>query len=477
MRRNFTIYIILLTVCLTSGIAVLLFGCNTGFFKAVDSWFFKTISDTYHSEPAYLLEPYDGKHLSRHLKKLGAQEYNAPPLDVVDFDLNDSSIYSSIPPQASDVAMVINELRKQGVAHLHFSTQFHRESENLGKSLIQRVLSPEKSPAFKSVLIPLQLTRTFKDTPFPSYLKGSSFDSDKVEGNTKLLPRVNKVIFSPIDQINFKTAQEIIDCPCLSFGFSDLESEQAAEGKTPMLALWNDRILVHQLLLSTMLLHDVGFDQLTITMGESIQLGLNKPTIPIDKYGCAELNQAVEAPTFPHPKTFPAHQIFFDEIDQMANPDKVESGTQLTSETDKYKKHVLLVSTPTKTANIQLIQHPYKKLSQLYQTPQFTRVATYYRLPLWLEACLLVEFTLLCALLYRVEGLDRQLGYALLIAFLWPLSALLMHSSGYWIPISPIFAVIFMGWAVSLYLSSKWKLRRSSSTLPKQGKKELARFD
>ena len=145
---------------------------------------------------------------------------------------------------------------------------------------------------------------------------------------------------------------------------------------------------------------------------------------------------------------------------------------------EEFQPHILLISTPSDQANIQLIKTPYEKLSQLYQYPdQVERVSTFFRLPLWLEACLLVEFTLICATFYRLQGLDRHLFYALLLAFLWPLSALLTSSSGYWTPLSPILTVIFIGWAFSSYLSSKWRLRRSSSAMPKEEKKELERFN
>ncbi len=431
---------------------------------------FSNTTKSIHQQ-SYELADYNGMDDSRSLKARDEQHVDTLPMSIVDFDLNSTKLNTSIPPTASDVALILEELRNDGAQHIHFSTQFHREeSEGVLNNLVKQVFSSENSPPFKSVLIPLQFTRSAIQEELPEYLKRSGVPITEVIGNTNTLPTVNKVIHSPVDGVNFSNAQDIPSC--VKFGFTALESEQAPEGKTFLLARWNDHIILHQLILSTMALAEVDISDLTIELGQFIKLGKDGPTIAIDNFGCA----TITLPEITPPASISADSMFDDEVEALANGENPDSDKDANAH-KHLSPHVLITSTDTDDISIQLVDQPYVKLHGLFQTPEFNQAVTYFRLPRWLEACILVEFTLICASFYTLRGGNRHLAYSLLLVSLWPLSVLLLSSAGYWMPISPVLTIIIAGWAVSTYLSTKWNLRRPTTTTDKDEKKRLTRFD
>lgn len=456
MRRNFCIYLVFLSICLLTSITILLSGHHLKSIHATNNWFFKTIAQSQFADDL-ILDDYNGTATERKVLTEAEPVFTPPPFTVIDFDLNSGTLGMNIPPKASDVALILDELRSANITHLHLTTQFHRE-KNEGKlnSIVQDVFSNKNDPALENVLIPLEFTRAAKGSHFPSYLNNSSIPLDSIHGDIKSIPRVNKIIYSPYDGVNFQANDPIPSC--MKFGFANLEAEDQPEGSVFLLARWDDRIIFNQLLLSTMVLHDVKPSDLTITMERKIDLGKGKPQLPIDLFGCSPLSD---------------HQL---------HQTKAVSIDLLVLEEDKQKalknakKHALIVSSPTDGYSIQLIESPQSKVAQLYQAPLFDTVASFRRLPSWLEACILVEFTLICAYLYALTGSSRHLGYALLLVSALPCAVLLQFTCGYWLPITPVISLILIGWILSISMSAKWKLRRPTTKLTQEQKKELGRF-
>ncbi len=457
MRRNFFIYLTFLSVCLCTGILILLSGYQIKYIHAANNWFFKTVTQTQFSQNL-ILEDYDGTARERKVLSEADPVFIPPPLSVIDFDLNSTTLGIPIPPKASDVALILDELRTANISHLHLTTQFHRE-ENEGalNLIVQDVFSPKNKPALESVLIPLEFTRAAKGSPFPSYLNASSVPIDSLRGDTKSIPRINKVIHSPYDGVNFQSQDSIPSC--MKFGFANLEAEDLPDGKIFLLVRWDDRILFNQLLLSSMVLHEVQPSDLTITIDGKIDFGKGKPQLPIDLFGCTPITANDPSPTT---TPIPVDLLVYEEDKKKALSDA--------------PKHALIISTPTEGYSIQLIDSPQRKIGQLYQSPQFDIRGVYRRLPSWLEACVLAECTLLCAVLYSLGGSRRHLAFTLLLIALLPCAVLLQITCNYWFPMSPIIGLVLVSWAVSVYMSTKWKLRRTNTKLTQEQKKELERF-
>ena len=427
-----------------------------GHIHATNNWFFEIVTQSQFSRDL-ILDDYDGTARERNVLTEADPVFIPPPLSVIDFDLNSNTLGITIPPKASDVALIFDELRASHISHLHLTTQFHRdEDEGTLNSIVQNVFSHKNDPPLENVLIPLEFTRAAKGTPFPSYLNASSVPLASLKGDTKSIPRINKVIHSPYDGVNFQSQDPIPDC--MKFGFATLEAEELPEGSIFLLARWDDRIIFNQLLLSVMVLHQVQPHELTITMDGKIDLGKGKPQLPIDLFGCTPI-----APNHTPPSTpIPVDLLVFEEDKKKVLNDA--------------PKHAMIISTPTEGYSIQLIDSPQSKIGQLYQSPQFDVSGIYYRFPSWLEACILVECTLLCAALYALRGVRRHLAFALLLTCLLPCAATLQMLSNYWIPMTPIIGLVLVGWAASIYMSTKWKLRRANTKLTQEEKKELERF-
>ena len=109
MRRNFAIYLTILSVCLLSGIAVLLFGIKILPFRGVDNWMLSNTAESVHHQD-YELADYNGMGASRSLKARDEHHIDTLPMSIVDFDLNSTKLNTSIPPTASDVALILEEL-------------------------------------------------------------------------------------------------------------------------------------------------------------------------------------------------------------------------------------------------------------------------------------------------------------------------------------------------------------------------------
>lgn len=478
MHRNFVIYLSLLSICLLAGLTTLLFGPSLKWVKAIDDFHFNltvlnapqpenTDQETKEAKAA----SYDGHSRTRYSHSLIEQEDIPAPVDIVNFNLNDTSVYTSVPPLASDIAIVIDELRQQGVKNFHYYIPFHSEQQESASKIIQQVLAA-KDPTIENFMIPLRLTRTAHNHDPPQYLNRSSLPVSEISGSSKKIPIVDKIVFSPIDKVNFTNSNEIQSFSSIRFGFTKIESEKFDASKTPLLAIWKDRVLLNQLVISTMALHKASFADLTVTMGESISLGEGKPVIPIDKFGYTLLkpSQGIEKPD-----KFPASGILDTELNQLTQ--QLEEEKNDSDTTDTFQTNVILTSTDSPEYVMSLIQDPFEKITQLYQVQKFKKVHQFLRLPLWLEAIILVELTLICAFLYKCKQFDQHLIYALLAALLFPISMFLSSSVGYWLPISPLLMILCVGWFISTLMSNRWKLRRVSDSVDKEFKKELERFN
>jgi hypothetical protein len=429
VRRSFLIYLLVLVSCLVSGLAILLACAQVHFFKTVDEGFLGHLSE-YDLKKELILAESTEFDRSRSLLEECEPTWATPDIFQVDFDLSAEYPLMSLPPKASDVALVFDELRAAGITNLHLTTQFHREKDEQDLNrLVQNVFSEKNSPALENVLIPLEFTRSASYSPFPPFLLNSAIPLSQISGDVSKLPVVNKLIHSPIDGVNFTPDDEIPSC--VSFGFAKIESERTPYGKIFLMAKWDKHVIFNQLLLSAMALHHVKPSDLSIVMGEKISLGKGKPELSIDAFGCTPLSNLDP----PSPRLIKAEQVVYSEetLEALKHP----------------PKHALITSTAKGDINIQVIPQPYQTIYQFFQVTEYKKVATYLRLPLWLEACILLEFALICASFCYLSKSNCWLSYGLLLALIWPLNLLLLEKANYWIPLSPILFLILVGWCIT----------------------------
>lgn len=450
MRRNHAIYLTLLSTCFSVGFLTLLFGYLIPPLKHIDSVFFK------HSIPKEatadsLLSKYDGTARERSFLIENHTISNDVPVSLINLDLTAPEKAFNNPPTASDIAVICDKIRSLGVENIHLTTQFHQDSTDPQMNhIIQSVLSNENTPTIKNFSIPLELTRAAKPSDFPSFLKNCQIPISQVEGDLNLIPSVNKIVHSPIDKVNFSSPSEIPSS--VYFGFSNLESEDTNLDKIHLIAQWEGRILFHHSLLTSILMHNVKMEDISITLGTMINLGEGKPIIPIDSFGCIAVATIPDA----------------ENLQPIIDSSEIVLGTA-----KNIKPHVLVTATATENTNYQLIQNPLPLVESLYTVPMFQVSASYYRLPMWLEACILIEFTLIAACLYHMRGFNLHLSYSLLLISVWPLSQMLTHLSGYWFPTTPLILLILTAWIFTTILSGKWRLRRKTHKLNSDALQEV----
>lgn len=430
---------------------MLISGNKFSFVREFDTAFFTHCAK--HKTKEHLLpEDYDGQKLDRHLLKEASSEPETPPISIVDIDLNQPPIETNIPPTAGDTATIIEYLKEAGVRHLHITTHFHWETADDFDSLLTTVLNDESANSFKSLSLPLTLTRSIKDESIPLFFKPSTLELKSLSGRTDNLPKINKIVHNPLDSSAFSASKDIPKTA--RFGFAQLDSEKAPQGKLFLLAQWNDKVILHHSLVSIAQLYEVKLTDIKIHLGKYISFGKNKPQIKIDHFGCAEIPEKM-----PAPDTLSSNSV--------SDPSALESINQ----------HVMLTSTPKGELNIQVVEDPYSKLFSFYQIKNYVRSHTVKRLPLWLEACILVELTLVCGWLYKFKGIDLHLSYILTLCFIYLAHHLCMGLLNIWMPLSACLITILTGWIFTTSFSQKWKIRRQSTSRNKAEKKELTRFD
>lgn len=455
MRRNYLIYLILLTSCFSLGLLTLLFGYKNKVISTVDSFLFTHSIEKLH--PSQQLDHYDGVNESRNLLvKNNSDLPKKTPISVIELDLDESEIIFNNPPLASDIAVILDQVRKRGGKNIYLTTQFHQSvPEGEMKHLIQQVLSKKiEGKTIENFVIPIQCTFTPKNTPPPTYLNSSLIELNQVSGNKQLIPKVNNIIHTPIDKINFSSSVEVPES--VSFGFSKIDSVEPLENKQYLIARWDNKILLHHSLFSLIKLYNISISEIKINLGKEIYFGHSKPSIPIDQFGCVTENYLSQTNTrdFIHINA----DLIADEIEP------------ITLETN------VIVKAKSKEKNdYQVINNPEKFFNSLSKVPPYHVLAYYFRLPLWLEAFILIELTLIAAYIYKLKPINRHLAYILLLIIVFITFQILSKILGYWYPYSSAIILIIAAWVITTLISSKLRMRRKNHTFSKSHREVLSK--
>ena len=205
MKRNFTIYLSILCICLISGLVILFQGqvflLNDKSFNLpvsatlvkIDGAVFSETSKMHHKKNL-VAGPYDGSAAQRKLLAFQALENDTAQLMQVTFDDDPNQYFASTPPSPTDVAIILHELHKQGVEHLFISTLLSWSSID---ELDSGVLYSEGLEGFSSVTITAPLTRSQSPKAIPPIFERSSIPLSQVKGNISSIPVVNSAPIPP----------------------------------------------------------------------------------------------------------------------------------------------------------------------------------------------------------------------------------------------------------------------------------------
>lgn len=193
------------------------------------------------------------------------------PIALLTIDQDEDGRFSSSPPSPVDLAVVFKILHEAGHRHLGCGYLMAWEQpDSLGRKAVRQRLD-----AFDSAVLGLPLSRGAAGQPLPSAFLRMSVEASQIQGDTSVLPQVNKVA-SPEAELGGAKSQA---------GFTLLENELPAKDSQPLLARWGDRIVFALPLAAEIAALGIDPAEVKVTLGHEIRVGLDGPVVPIDALG------------------------------------------------------------------------------------------------------------------------------------------------------------------------------------------------
>jgi len=179
-------------------------------------------------------------------------------------------VFQSSPLSQVDYAVILKNLQRLGVKRAALGVVMAwGESDPLARAALDRQMG-----GFESLVTATPLTRGATSEPVPGAFLRASLPLDRVRGNAALLPVVNRL---PVPGTVLGDGRELA-------GFTELESE-APSGALPLLARWDDRVVLAFPLVALLADRGLSVDDLDVRLGHALQLGKDGPLVPLDAFG------------------------------------------------------------------------------------------------------------------------------------------------------------------------------------------------
>ena len=189
---------------------------------------------------------------------------------VVSLGDDREAFFQSSPPSPIDLAVVLTNFQRLGVKKAATAVVLAWDTPDpIGLTALDKALG-----RFDTLVMAAPLTRGAVGEPLPESFRAASVAMAAVTGDVSALPVVNRI---PVPGV-------ILGGKNVLAGFQTLDSEPAGKF-APLLARWDDRVVLAFPLLCTLQRLDLPPGALIIRAGEAIQLGPEGPIIPIDRFG------------------------------------------------------------------------------------------------------------------------------------------------------------------------------------------------
>jgi hypothetical protein len=189
--------------------------------------------------------------------------------------------FQTSPPAPIDMAVIFSNFQRLGVTKAATAAVLAWEAPDpIGLAALDKVLAN-----FESLAMAAPLSRAVVSSPMPVAFRRASLPLKSILGDTSLLPTVNRI---PLPGVILGGGNSLA-------GFSYLESEPATAAP-PLLARWEDRVVLSFPLLTVMLRGDFPLDEVEVKLGEYLKLSASGPILPIDNYGRLAMPIAAVAP-------------------------------------------------------------------------------------------------------------------------------------------------------------------------------------
>jgi hypothetical protein len=178
--------------------------------------------------------------------------------------------FQSTPPAPIDLAVILTNFQRLGAKKAATAAMFAWEKpDTIGLAALEKSLA-----GFESLVMAAPLSRGVVPTVMPPSFRRCSLPVAKVQGDTSMLPIVNRL---PIPGI-------ILGGETTITGFSTLEAE-APSDLAPLVARWEDRVVFSFSLLTVLQRLDLPLDGVEVRLGKYMKLGPAGPLVPIDAFG------------------------------------------------------------------------------------------------------------------------------------------------------------------------------------------------
>ena len=238
--------------------------------QAVERWIVKQVARAI--DPVDAILDGNGSQSKPWSRRKAVPPVVAPPPRLLNIDDDPQGWFSASPLSPVDHALIFAKLHEAGhkvlgVGHL----MAWDEAEPLAMEALRNKLD-----LFDAAVLALPLARGAGGEPVPAPFLRWSMPEDDAEGDVSSFPLVNRI---SIPNAELGGAKSLA-------GFSLLENESdPGDGKQPLLARWNDRILFAFPLAVEIAGRGLTPTDVMIRAGKDIRLGTDGPVIPIDDFG------------------------------------------------------------------------------------------------------------------------------------------------------------------------------------------------
>lgn len=393
---------ILFFLCLLTGTLALLFSpvsrLDTFAFKAQVKALQNGDIQTYQKSSSYL-----------------PPKYLVCSIDDDEEDITNHGIYHPL-----ELAVSINGLKKLGTRHLFLGTHLHwPELEKKENAVLNTAISE-----LDSCIISVPLRRSASPVSLPTFLRETSISTSQVLGNLNTLPKVNNLSLSPTFDIPKNTLT----------GFSQLETELPST-KLPLLAYWEDRVVLSSLLLERMHHLRISSDELEVELGKHIKLGHSGNIIPIDEYG------------YFTPTSYPTDR----------KPDLLSSYVTSIEKSPVKTDSAILTAEGLQADNYRAINQPAIQLEQLTLTPVLKKGHTSTRLHSVITILALIAVAYFLGYTSPLPPVKYLIWVMLLCLFWVAVAMILVRKSGFYLPMTHLVVAILT--ACLCYFILKWRTR------------------
>lgn len=317
----------------------------------------------------------------------------------------------------ADLAITCLNLQKLGVKRALLATHLHwPELDRASNATLASAIKK-----FDQTVISTPLRRQFNGSNISKAFLRSSISVETVDGDASLLAVVNHQVLPPT-----------IEIPNNAWiGFSNIELEESL-GSVPLIALWDDRIVLASSLLHMIQRAGIELDQVDISLGSCIRLGKNGHFIPIDKFGRLQYQQGLITPT--------------------AERTITSANSASASIIGASQENLILMADGTNTKKFASIPNVLEQITQLLNTPRAGAPELVQRMAIWSELTLLAVVCLTTIYLACYNGLRLIISYLCIFLTLWISFLILYQTLHFWIPMNSYLSALLIGWTLTTIL-------------------------